>query len=146
MWDLARSSEWDVTVRSVERRRDPLPSPDAAPVRPAGQFVLFVVDLTNRTSRLVSPRPGDFVLRPAEELRSVNLGDTPIARTYAGGVGLTPFGDVVPPGATVTTLVLFAIDPRAGRLTLRFLPASQPIRIDECKCNLPSPVRSVSAG
>jgi hypothetical protein len=79
-------------------------------------------------------------------VRSVNFGDTSIARTYAGGAGLTPFGDVVPPGATVTTLVLFEIDPRAGQLALRFLPASQPIRIDECTCNLPSPVRSVSAG
>jgi hypothetical protein len=143
MWDLVRSSEWDVTVRGVERRRDPLPGPDGVSVRPVGQFV---VDLTNQTPRLLSPRPGDSVLRSAEGLRSVNLGDTPIGRTYASAAGLTPFGDVVPPGATVTTLVLFEIDPRAGQLALRFLPASQPIRIDECTCNVPSRVRSVSAG
>ena len=36
------------------------------------------------------------------------------------------------------------IDARAGQLTLRFLLANQLIRIDECKCSLPSPVRSVA--
>ncbi len=77
-------------------------------------------------------------------MRWVNLGDMPVARAYAGGMGLTPFGDVVAPGATVTTVVMFDVDPRAGRLTLRFVPANQPIQIDECTCNLPSPVRTVS--
>jgi hypothetical protein len=145
MWDLVRAPEWDLTVRSVERRLDPLPALDGnGPVQARGRFAIFVVDLTNRTSRPQEPQASDFVLWSAKGRRWLNLGGTPAARAYAGGAGLTPFGDVIMPGATATTVVLFDVDTRAGQLILRFVPADQPIRIDECKCNLPSPVRSVS--
>ena len=40
--------------------------------------------------------------------------------------------------------VLFDVAPNSGRLTLHFTPANQPIQIDECKCNLPSPVRELT--
>jgi hypothetical protein len=144
MWDLVRSADWDLTVRSVERRIDPLPAPDGELVRPAGHFALFAVELTNRSGRPLAPAPEDFVLWSAVGSRFVNLADTPAARTYAAAVGSAPFGDVVLPGATVTTVLLFDVDAHASRLILHFLPAGQPIRIDECKCNLPSPVRSLS--
>jgi hypothetical protein len=147
MWDLVRAPGWDLTVRSVERRVDPLPAADGgAAVRPSGRFAVFVVDLTNRATRPQAPRSGDFVLWSAEGRRSDNLADTPAARIYAAATDLTPFGDPIAPGATVTTVVLFDVDARAGRLTLRFVPANQPIQIDECKCNLPSPLRSVTDG
>jgi|SRR5215211_7793658 hypothetical protein len=147
MWDVVRSPEWDLTVRSVERRLDPLPGVEGgAAVRPSGHFAIFRIDLTNRTDRPLAPQPRDFVLGSADGMRWVNLGGTPVVRAYAGGTGLTPFGDVVAPGATATTVVVFDIDAGAGRLTLRFVPAGQPIRIDECKCNLPSPMRTVSRG
>jgi hypothetical protein len=144
MWDLVRSAEWDLTVRSVERRIDPLPAPDGALVRPAGHFALFSVDLTNRSGRPLAPAPEDFVLWSAAGARFVNLAHTPVARTYAAAAGFSPFGDVVLPGITARTILLFDVDAHASRLILHFQPAGQPIRIDECKCNLPSPVRSVS--
>lgn len=146
MWDVVRSAEWELTVRSVERRIDPLTASDGALVRPAGRFAIFAIDLTNRTDRPLAPTPGDFVLGLADGGHADSLADTPAARTYATANGRTPFGHVVPPGVTVTTIVLFDIAADAGRLTLHFLPANRPIRIDECKCNLPSPVRSVSGG
>lgn len=145
MWDLVRAPAWELTVRSVERRLDPLPGVNGAPVRAKGRFAILVVDLTNRTPRAQAPKPGDFVLGSAEGRRWDNLGETPVARAYAADAGLRPFGETVAPGATVTTVVLFDIDAQAGRLTLQFVPASQPIEIDECKCNLPSPVRTVSS-
>src|SRR5688572_5904712 len=117
MWDVVRSAEWELTVRSVERRLDPLPGLEGgAAVRAHGQFAIFRIDLTNRTDRSLVPQSGDFVLGSADGMRWVNLGETPVARAYAGGVGLTPFGDVVAPGATVTTVVMFDIDVRVGRL------------------------------
>lgn len=144
MWDLVRSLEWDSTVRSVERRIAPLPAQDAAqPVRPNGHWALLVVDLTNRTSRSLAPEAGAFVLESAAGSRSLNLAASEHGRAYATILGLTPFGNALPPGATVATLVLFDIAADAGRLTLHFLPANQPIRIDECKCDLPSPMRDV---
>jgi hypothetical protein len=146
MWDLVRSPVWDLTVRSVERSFEPLPAADGTLVRPAGQFALFAVDLTNRTDRPLAPRPDDFALWTAGGIPTVNLTGTPAARTHAAAGDRAPFGDIVPPGATVTTILVFDVEPRAGRLTLYFLPAGQPIRIDECKCDLPSPVRSVSRG
>jgi hypothetical protein len=145
MWQIVRSPEWDLNVRSIERRTDPLPAAGGRePVRPVGRFALFVVDLTNRTERPLAPQSGDFVLWSAEGVRSLNLGEMPAARTYATDAGLTPFGDPIAPGATVTTVVAFDIDAHAGRLTLRFLPANRTVRIDECHCNLPSPVKTVS--
>jgi hypothetical protein len=147
MWQIVRSPAWDLNVRSIERRSDPLPAiAGQAPVRPAGRFALFVVDLRNRTDRPLAPQSGDFVLWPAAEAPSLNLGELPAARAYAAAAGLTPFGDPIAPGATVTTVVVFDIDAHAGRLTLRFLPANRTIRIDECHCNLPSPVRTVTNG
>jgi len=147
MWEIVRSPAWDLNVRSIERRTDPLPAAvGEAPVRPVGRFALFVVNLTNRTDRPLAPQPGDFVLWSAEGLRSLNLGETPAARTYATDAGLTSFGNPIAPGATVTTVVVFDIDAHAGRLTLRFVPANRAIRIDECHCNLPSPVRTVTTG
>ena len=146
MWDLVRSPVWDLTVRSVERSFEPLPAADGTLVRPAGQFAHFAVDLTNRTGHPLAPRPDDFELWTAGGIPTTNLTGTPAARTHAAASDHTPFGDVVPPDATVTTILVFDVDPRAGRLTLYFSPAGQPIRIDECKCDLPSPIRSVSRG
>src|SRR5262249_39340767 len=81
MWQIVRSPVWDLNVRSIERRTDPLPAVDGqAPVRPVGRFALFVVDLTNRTDRLLAPQTGDFVLWSAEGARSLNLGELPAAR------------------------------------------------------------------
>jgi hypothetical protein len=147
MWQLVRSPAWDLNVRSIERRTDPLPAVvGEAPVRPEGRFAVVVVDLTNRTDRPLAPRPDDFVLWSAEGVRSLNLGETPAARTYAADAGLTSFGDPIAPGATATTVIVFDIDAHAGRLTLRFLPADRTIRIDECHCNLPSPIRTMTGG
>jgi hypothetical protein len=146
LWDLVRSAEWELTVRSVERRPDPLSGSDGAVVRPDGRFAVFVVDLTNRTGRPLAPESEDFALRTAEGDRAANLAATPAARAYAVGAGFLPFGDPVPPGGTVTTVVVFEIAGDAGNLILLFRPARTAIRIDECRCNLPSPVREVGSG
>jgi hypothetical protein len=140
MWDLVRSPAWDLTVRSVERRVDPVMTPDGVLVRPAGRFAIFRIDLTNRTSTSLAPQAADFVLRTADGARPHNLTDAPAARSLALAADLTPFGPPISPGATATTVLLFDLDAHSGHLTLHFLPANQPIQIDECKCNLPSPV------
>lgn len=146
MWEVVRSDEWDLTVRSVERQLDPLASDDGKLVRPQGSFAIFAIDLANRSGRPLTPKSDDFVLMSSDGDRSVNLAALPIAQALAFAKGRSPFGDVIPPGATVTTIILFDIDPDAGRLTLHFRPATHQIRIDECKCNLPSPVRTLSGG
>jgi len=57
-----------------------------------------------------------------------------------GGHDLAGFGTPIPPGDTMTTLLIFDIDPTAGQLTLHFAPArGQAIVLDECHCALPSP-------
>ena len=144
LWDVVESPKWELTVRSIERRREPLPAGGGQTVRPAGHWALFVVDLTNRTSRPLAPEAGDLVLRTGRGAASINLAASGYGRAYAVSAGLTPFGEAVPPGATITTLALFDIDGQAGRLTLDFRPAGTSIRIDECKCDLPSPVREVT--
>jgi hypothetical protein len=147
MWDVVQAPDWALTVRSVERRSEPLPAVDGAqPARPDGHWALFVVDLTNRTSRSLAPEAGDFVLWSTEGGPAANLAASTLGRVYAATAGLTPFGEAVPPGATATTLVLFDIDVSASRLTLDFLPAGTTIQIDECKCDLPSPVRELDGG
>src|SRR5205814_296381 len=132
---------WELTVRSIERLRWPLPGADnGQPSRPVGRFAVLVVDLTNRSAEPRTPRASDFLLRSADGGRWVDLANGPAARTYAVKAGLAPFGDPVAPGATVRTVAVFDIDVHAGRLTLVWLPAGErTIRIDECHCNLPSP-------
>src|SRR5688500_7875744 len=83
MWDLVRAAEWDLTVRGVERRIDPLTTAAGTLVRPDGHFALLAVDLTNRTEHPLAPTPGDFVPWFAEGGRSDNLADSPVARTHA---------------------------------------------------------------
>src|SRR5215212_2427012 len=79
MWDLVQSPGWDVKVRSVERRVEPLPGVNGgAPVRANGKFAIFVVDLTNRSNRAQAPQPEDFVLGSVEGMRWVNLGATSV--------------------------------------------------------------------
>jgi hypothetical protein len=134
MWDIVRSPSWDLTVRSVERTNEPLQA--------TATIAVFRIDLTNRTTGTLTPRADDFVLLSSNGGRSSNRADTAEARTFMVETGVTRFGDAVPPGVSITTLLLFDIDRHAGRLTLAFLPARETIRIDECKCNLPSPVRT----
>lgn len=144
MWDLVRSPAWDLTVRSVARSSEPLVTPDGQLLRPAGQFAIFVVDLTNRAHQAQPPRAEDFALWTARGVRALNLTAAPVTSSYAAAAGRTPFDAPVPPGATVTTVLLFQINPRASRLTLEFRPSGRSIGIDECKCDLPSPVRPLT--
>lgn len=130
-------------MRSVERRVDPLPDAEDSSVRANGRFAIFVVDLTNRSQRSESPDANDFVLESDEGTFSVNLAEIPAASSYAVAKDLHPFADEIAPGATTSTILLFDIDPHAGRLMLDFLSSGKSIQIDECKCNLPSPVRHV---
>ncbi|HET8524240.1 MAG TPA: hypothetical protein VFL82_13475 [Thermomicrobiales bacterium] len=148
MWDVVDAPGWSLMVRSVERLRDPLPGVDhGTVVRPAGQFAVLVVDLTNRTSRPQMPPTADFLLSSANGGRWVDLAETPAARAYARTNGFTPFGEVIPAGKTVRTIALFDINFHASRLTLHWRPSGErSIRIDECHCNLPIPSQFSSSG
>jgi uncharacterized protein DUF4352 len=140
MWDLVQSADWNVTVRSVERRIDPIEILNGQLVRANGHFVVFRLDLTNHADQPLVPAAADFALLSEDGKLMANKGGTEAARALAIAGNLTPYGQAVPPGATVTTILLFDADRGASRLTLRFAPANQLIQIDECKCNLPSPV------
>src|SRR5262245_60021647 len=94
MWDEVRAPEWEMTVRSIERLRGPLPAVDGEePTRPAGQFAVLVFDLTNRSSGARTPQAADFLLVAAGGARFADLAETDAARTYAVQRGLKPFGD-----------------------------------------------------
>jgi hypothetical protein len=59
------------------------------------------------------------------------------------GRDLLPVDTEVAPGATMTIALLLVVPFDAGRFTLRFAPARTAIEIDECHCNLPTPVRTI---
>lgn len=136
MWEVVRAPGWEVMVRSVERRSEALP--------PGRRYAVLVVDLTNRSAHPQTPRAGDFALWAAGGTRSLNLANSVAIPDVAVSSDVTPFGAEIAPGTSVRTLLVFDIEAHAGRLTLDYLPSGASIRIDECKCNLPSPVRTVS--
>jgi hypothetical protein len=148
MWDVVEAPGWSLMVRSAERLRDPLPGIDGgAVVRPTGQFAVLVFDLTNRSSRAQTPPTADFLLSSAGGGRWIDLAATPAARAYAKAHEFAPFGESIPPGATVRTIALFDIDYHASWLTLNWRPAGdRSIRIDECHCNLPIPSQAGASG
>jgi hypothetical protein len=144
--ETVQSRDWALEVRGVERRVDPLPAVDGADVvRANGRFVVLLIDLTNRSDRTLTPDATDFLLHANDDRSSLNFASVPAARELAIDKGYLPFGDPIAPGATTQTILLFDINPFAGLLTLDFLPASTTVRIDECHCNLPSPVREVTS-
>jgi hypothetical protein len=146
MWQVVHAPRWDVMVRSIERRSDPFVLPGGESARPSGTFAIFVVDLTNLGTEPTAPAAADFVISDSSGQRWTNLATTPAGRDYATAAGLVPFGDPVAPGATVSTIALFDIKPHAGLLVMHYLPADRSIRIDECHCNLPVPVKPVLSG
>jgi hypothetical protein len=137
------SPQWALTVRGVERSADPLPG--EAPVHPKGRFLVLLVDLTNRGSSATAPAANDFRLRGDDGRGWLNLASLPNARNLAVGKDFSPFGDPVAAGETARTILVFDIPVEAGRFTLDFEPARTGVRIDECHCNLPSPVREVTS-
>ncbi len=141
MWDVVQAPVWQLTVRSVERLRGPLPSVDGrAPTRPDGQFAVLVFDLKNVSSKPQVPQSNDFVLKSSEGGRWPDIANTAPAQFYAVANGFQPFGREVEPGETVTTIAVFDIEFTSTQLVLDWLPAgNRTIRIDECHCNLPSP-------
>jgi len=102
---------------------------------------------TGATYRLASSSrhidASDFSLATSNGVRFVNLSGTTQSQNYATGRGLSSVGTTVDPGATMSTALLFVIPFDGGRFTLRFAPTRATIEIDECHCNLPSPVRTV---
>jgi hypothetical protein len=148
MWQVVQTPSWDLMVRSVERVSDPVIGPDGATTRPAGRFAVFVIDLTNRSGRPLTPNPEDFALTVADGSSPVDLTTSSMAGTLAAERGVTALGAPIPPGQSARTLLLFDIEADAGlgTLTLHFRPAAnRPIRIDECHCNLPSPSKMADA-
>jgi hypothetical protein len=140
MWDVVHTRDWDLVVRSIERQSAIFPATNDSTDR----IAVLVIDLTNRTS---SPRQIDasnFSLATSNGVRLVNLTAAKASQDYMIGRGLSPMDIAVAPGATISTALLFVIPFDAGRFTLRFAPAHTSIEIDECHCNLPSPVRTVT--
>jgi hypothetical protein len=137
--DPVRSATWQIVVRSLERRPIALGAAGAT-VAESEAGVLIVVDVTNLTSRPLTPRASDFALRSATGRVFPNRTDAMESRGFAFGESPRRFNTPIAPGATMTAHLVFAIALETGPLTLRFAPAwSQPVRLDECHCNLPSP-------
>jgi hypothetical protein len=140
MWDVVSSADWNLTVRSIERQPAPLIPGDES-TRPAGQFAIFTVDLQNVALQPLSPEQSDFVLRSASGVIALMFADQSATDAFAVSRGDAPFNASVQPGQSATVLLIFDIRPSAFPLTLTFNPARRDIRIDECSCSLPSPVR-----
>lgn len=140
MWDVVASADWNVTVRSIERQPAPLIPGDES-TRPADQFAIFTVALQNIAGRPLTPRQSDFVLRSASGVIALMIANQSAADSFAVNRDDSPFDAPVQPGMTTTALLIFDVAPSAFPLTLTFVPAHRDIRIDECSCSLPSPVR-----
>lgn len=138
MWDVLSGGGWTLMVRSIERQSAPLLPGDVA-TRPAGQFAIFTIDLTNDADHAAAPNASDFIVRSAPRVVATNLAANPAEREFAKNRSAIPFGDQIAPGATAGMVLIFDIPPSAFPLTLTFRPISRDIRIDECSCSLPSP-------
>ncbi len=144
MWDIVQVDSWEIRVRSIERRSDPLPAIGADDaVRPRGQFALVVVDLTNLSATPRTALVDAFALTARSGSVVVNRSDTPFGATYAAANDFLPFGSEVAPGETVMTVLVFEIDPRATGLSLSIGGGERRVRLDECKCSLPLPSEQV---
>lgn len=139
MWDVVHTRDWDLVVRSIERQSGIFPATNDSTDR----IAVLVVDLTNRSSNPRGIIASDFSLTTTSGVRFVNLTAATASRDYASSRGLSPVDTEVAPGATMTTALLFVIPFDSGRFTLRFAPTRTAIKIDECHCNLPSPIRTV---
>jgi hypothetical protein len=142
MWDVVHARDWDLVVRSIERQSGIFPASSNVE-SPSDRIAVLVIDLTNRTSIARQFDASDFSLATSNGVRFVNLTAATAGQDYTVGRGLSPLETAVEPGATMTTGLLFAIPFDSGRFTLRFAPARTAIEIDECHCNLPSPVRAI---
>jgi hypothetical protein len=140
MWDVVSSADWRLTVRSIERQPAPL-IPDDESTRPLGQFAIFTVDMTNRSAGPLAPSRADFRLTAASGSIALPIADQFAADVFASGRGDASLSSPVAPDQTATVLLIFDIAPSAFPLTLSFVPARRDVRIDECSCSLPSPVR-----
>jgi hypothetical protein len=141
MWDRIDGGGWSLVVRSIERQPAPL-FPGDESTRPAGQFAIFTIDLTNTATQPAAPSAQDFTLRSAQGTIALNLAAGPAERAFAVSRDQTPFGNEIEPGETITTLLVFDIPASAFPLMLTFRLAEPEIRIDECSCSLPSPSRT----
>ena len=139
MWDTVQTRDWELLVRSIERQSGIFPSLESGTDRVA----VLVVDVTNRTNASRRISASDFSLMTTNGLRFVNLTDVALGQTYTVNRGLTPISASIEPGSTATTALLFVVPFDSGRFILRYVPSNTAIEIDECHCNLPSPVRTV---
>jgi len=134
---------WEVTVRGVTRLSESLPVSDSGETLvPDGRFLLLLVDLKNQASVGREPNAGDFRLIDPEGRVVMNVADHGAARTYARQSGRSSFGATIEPGERVETILLFDVAPESGLFHLEVAGVGL-IRIDECHCNLPSPVQTI---
>jgi hypothetical protein len=138
MWDVLNGGGWTLMVRSIERQSAPL-LPGDEETRPADQYAIFTIDLTNDAKRAAAPNALDFTVRSAQGPTATNLGANAAERAFAEKRGAFPFGVRIAPKVSVRMVLVFDIPPSAFPLMMRFQPIDRDIRIDECSCSLPSP-------
>lgn len=134
---------WEVTVRGVTRLSEPLPvSESGERLTPNGRFLLLLVDIENQADASRAPEASAFRLVDPDGRTAANVADQAAAWTFAVQPDRSPFGAAIEPGERVETILLFDVTPESGLFHLEVAGVGL-IRIDECHCNLPSPVQTI---